>query len=137
MRVVVYLLSTFAFVLQLAGAVLVVLDVKQAQDNVTTFKQRLDEANSKKEEHLQQMAAQSGRAVRGWRGGSIHLPTIPEQARGPLADQIGPSSMIERRALTEFVAAQYAISKVRRWSGVGLLFAGLAIGYVASMLSAS
>lgn len=42
---------------------------------------------------------------------------------------------MERRALTEFVQAQYVVSKKRRWLGVSLLFIGVVAGYVASILS--
>ncbi|MFD4182785.1 hypothetical protein, partial [Rhodococcus sp. NPDC058514] len=82
-------------------------------------------------------AGLSGRSVPVFGGGSIRLPTIVPAAREALADQIGPSSKIERQALTEFVQAQFAISKARTWSGIGLLVVGVITGYLANMLSVS
>ncbi|AUM16452.1 MULTISPECIES: hypothetical protein [Rhodococcus] len=137
MRIAVYVLHTLALILQLAGAVLVVLDVRQSQRNTAAFKNRLDEAEEMKQNHIQLLAAQSRRSIPGPIGGRINLPTIPVQAHGLLADQLGPSGAAERKALTQFVQDQFAISKRRRWSGVGLLFAGAIIGYTANMLSVS
>ncbi|OZD51675.1 hypothetical protein CH252_14970 [Rhodococcus sp. 06-1477-1B] len=135
MDVVVLILYTVAFSFQLSGAFLVVLDVRQAQTNLDQFKVRLDEAAAAKENHLRQIAAHSGRSYPGFGGGRIRGPVIPEASRDQIADQLGPSGLMERRALTEFVQAQYVVSKKRRWLGVSLLFIGVVAGYVASILS--
>lgn len=103
MNLAVYGLNTLALVSQLAGAILVALDVKQAQSNLTAFKSRLDEADHKRREHLQHLAQQSGRSIPGFGGSSIRLPTIIPQAREQLVDQLGPSGLVERQALTAFV----------------------------------
>lgn len=135
MNLAVYGLNTAALLFQLAGAVLVALDVMQAQRNLTGFKVRLDEAAEKRQEHLDHLARQSGRSIPGFGGGSIKLPAIAHQAREQLADQLGPSGMVERQALTDFVQAQFAISKHRLWLGISLLFAGVIVGYTANMLA--
>ncbi|BAH53685.1 hypothetical protein [Rhodococcus opacus] len=135
MNLVVYSLYSLALLFQLSGALLVVMDVIQAQRNMDAFKEQLDDAQEAKEEHLREMERQSGRTYPGFGGGVIRGPTIPVQAREQIADQLGPSSRLERQALMDFVSAQYSISKRRRWIGVGLLFLGVVAGYAGSMLS--
>ncbi|WP_125458614.1 hypothetical protein [Rhodococcus sp. 1168] len=135
MDLAVYLLYTVALALQLVGAGLVVLDVRQAQRNLDSFKKKLDEAQTAKDEHIKALAKQSGRSYPGFGGGRIKGPTISPLAFEPIANQLGPSAPIERQALTEFVQSQYAVSKQRRWVGVILLFIGVLAGYAGSMLS--
>ncbi|QQM52596.1 hypothetical protein [Rhodococcus pyridinivorans] len=135
MNLVVYALYTLALLFQLAGAALVVMDVTQSQRNMDAFKGKLDEAKEAREEHLRHLELQNGRTYPGFGGGVIRGPSFPTATRELFADQLGPRTRIEREALTDFVSAQYSISKRRRWTGVGFLVIGTVAGYAGSMLS--
>ncbi|MGC4964080.1 hypothetical protein [Gordonia sp. DT101] len=128
------ILNTAALVLQLVGAALVALDVKQSQDNTTHFKEALDHADETRRNHIADLDRPPGSIASPF-GGSIRLPQIAQSARGQLADQLGPSAMEERKALTAFVRAQYEVSKPRRWIGVVLLVVGIAAGYAGNMIA--
>lgn len=128
-----YTLNIVALLLQLLGAALVALDVKQAQDNTTRFKRALDDAARTRHDHISNMGRSPTRR-RSPLGGSIQMPKLPSEARAQIADQLGPSAMEERKALTEFVSNQYEISKTRRWAGVLLLVLGFTVGFTANIV---
>lgn len=110
-------------------------DVLEAQRNLAQFKSDLDSANETRSEHIESLGVHRSTPGYALELGRINLPTIAPAARGLLADQVGPSAMMERQALTSFVQAQFAISKRRRWAGVVMLIAGVIAGYTSSMLS--
>ncbi|WP_461418318.1 hypothetical protein [Gordonia sp. GN26] len=129
-----YLLHSVALVLQIAGAVLVALDIKQSQDNTTRFKKALDRAEEIRNKHVSVIGSQP-RSVPSPFGGTIRIPQVATAAREQIADQVGPSATAERKALTSFVREQYEVSKVRRWLGVGLLVLGIAVGFAANVVA--
>jgi hypothetical protein len=121
MTIAALVLYAVAFVLQLAGAVLVIQDVLTSRRNIRAFNVGLDDADEMARSH-------EARAD--------HAPTPGWAAATRLAArQIGPATVREREALTTWVRAQNDMSDRRRWTAVGLLLGGVVVGFVGSVVA--
>lgn len=67
--------------------------------------------------------------------GTIQLPVINPAAHEGLVQQVGPGAAAERKALRDFLEKQFPGNGRLTWVGVGLLLAGITVGYVANMLA--
>lgn len=131
-----YALNTVGVILQLVGALLVVLDIRDGKRNTAAFKQRLDTAEQKRQEHLAALDDQFGATS----GSSIsRRPTlrvnVPEEARQALVNQVGPASAEERNALIAYVNDQNDRRGWQVWLGVILVVAGSLVAYAAAMIT--
>lgn len=51
-----------------------------------------------------------------------------------MLEQVGPGAATERKALRDFLEDEFDGSASRAVFGVGLLFLGIVVGYIANML---
>ncbi|EHI13415.1 hypothetical protein KEK_09537 [Mycolicibacterium thermoresistibile ATCC 19527] len=127
MRARAILLFAFALGMQLAGAVLVILDVWQTIRNTRRLKMDLAAAEGAVQEHHRSM-------IEG-----PPLARALHQAMGQDADralrQMGPAGQMERQALVRHLNAQSEISDFRRWGGVAILVLGVVVGFVANVVA--
>lgn len=135
MVVSLYALHTLSFLAQIFGGGIVVLEAKNTVKNIKTLKEGLDHAEKLKENHRQELKKmEHGRSIPGVGGGHIQLPGIPAEAHEALVEQAGPGGAAERRAVREFVTAQFPNKPGFTWLGVSLLFFGIVLGWIANMI---
>lgn len=135
MIITLYILHTFSFLAQILGGGIVVLEAKNTVKNIKTLKEGLDHAEELKEDHRQELKKmEHGRSISGVGGGRIQLPGIPAEVHEVAVEQTGPGGAAERRAVKEFVTAQFPNKTGFTWLGVVLLFFGIALGWIANMI---
>jgi hypothetical protein len=130
---VVLILYVVGFVLQLAGAVGVIQDVRTSIGNMRQFKSDLSAADETAQEH-RQMIADIGNKPRGY-GLEAAMSKLTDAIGEAAVEQTGRAPAEQRRALLKYVTAQNDMSKPRRWVPVGLLLGGLVVGFVGNVLS--
>ena len=135
MSILLYCLHTAAFLAQIAGAVLVINEARQTLTNIQVLKSGLDVAETEKDKHQQALKSQRPQSIPGFNGGTIQLPVINPDAHEGLVQQVGPGAAAERKALRDFLEMQFPGNGRLTWVGVGLLLAGITVGYVANMLA--
>ncbi len=123
-KIAALVLYALAFTLQMTGAVGVIQDVRTSVRNMRHFKDDLTDAEAAADEHREQ--------IEQLRGGPLGRLA---EAREHFVTQTGPAAAKERKALVKYVTAQNDISDCRRWTAVGLLLAGLFLGFVGNILS--
>ncbi|PZT98797.1 MAG: hypothetical protein DI630_18665 [Gordonia sp. (in: high G+C Gram-positive bacteria)] len=134
MELLQYVLHTLAFLAQIAGGVLVVREAHQTLRNIRSLKAGLDGAEGQKDIHRNALQSQTPQSVPGLGGGRINLPRINPAAIEGLVQQVGPGAAAERKALRDFLEGQFSGDGRATWLGVGLLFLGIVIGYVANLV---
>lgn len=127
---ILYFLHSTAAGLQLLGGGLVVADVKSTMDNARRFKDSLNAADEKADEHradLMSPETQSGRVI-------IPKMHITPEIADAIVNQLGPSAAMERQAMREFLRAQFPDNRRSPWLGVVLLVLGIITSLVANLL---
>lgn len=130
----VFWLHSAALLLQLFGALLVVLEIRSTLSNFGDFRDALSKAEEKKDEHREALNKESGGYVPGFGGGYIRKPVFSPEVIEGAVQQAGPGAAMERQALRDFVARQFTESPLRRWLGVGLVVIGSLVGYAANIV---
>lgn len=131
-QIAAYALNTIAVLLQLVGALLVALDIRDAQRNTAKFKHDLDNAEVIRQEHIESLDKPFAVIPGDWMAGRKRREIkYPEEYRETIANQLGPAAAEQREALIAYVNAQNERSGTRLWLGVGLVVAGALIAYAA------
>ncbi|OBA79330.1 hypothetical protein A5633_17065 [Mycolicibacterium elephantis] len=128
MRTRAILLFTVALVMQLAGAWLVILDVRQSIRHTRRLRADLATAENTAQEHHRALA-EGPEVVRRFRA------ALGQQQTDQIVRQLGPTSLHQREALVRHLNAQNEISDFRRWGGVAILLAGVIVGFVANVVA--
>lgn len=132
---VLYLLHSLAALLQVGGGLLVVRDARFTLHNIRGLKAGLETAQAKKDDHRKELESMShGRSVPSPLGGTISLPGVNPAVHDALIEQLGPGAAAERQALRDFLTAQFSERHGGTVWGVILLFAGIALGWIANMI---
>ncbi len=131
---ILYFLHSTAAGLQLLGGGLVVADVKSTMDNARRFKDSLNAADEKADEHRADLMkrglspeTQFGRVI-------IPKMHITPEIADAIVNQLGPSAAMERQAMREFLRAQFPDNRRSPWLGVVLLVLGIITSLVANLL---
>lgn len=120
-------LHTAALLLQLAGAYLVIKDVRKAGATLTTLRKDLAEAAETDRQHRDYLEKQFGKSILG-----NPIPKIPGLLEA-IPNQVGPGAAQERKAIRKFIEDQFTEPQIRRWIGPTLLIAGAIVGYLANI----
>lgn len=134
MSITLYVLHSLAFVAQIIGGALVVTETVTTLRNVRALRTGLIAAEATKQEHRESFK-QIPTSIPGVGGGRISLPRVSAEMQDRIVEQVGPGAAAERTALRKFLEGQFPGDRRWVWLGVGLLFAGIVLGYVANMLS--
>lgn len=134
MSITLYVLHSLAFVAQIIGGALVVTETVTTLRNVRALRTGLIAAEAAKQEHRESFS-RVPTSVPGFGGGRISLPRVSAEMQEQLVEQVGPGAAAERAALRQFLEGQFPGDRRWVWLGVGLLLAGIVLGYVANMLS--
>lgn len=134
MSITLYVLHSLAFVAQIIGGALVVIETATTLRNVRSLRTDLIAAEAAKQDHRESFS-RVPTSVPGFGGGRISLPRVSVEMQEQLVEQVGPGAAAERAALRKFLEGQFPGDRRWVWLGVGLLLAGIVFGYVANMLS--
>lgn len=131
---ILYFLHSTAAGLQLLGGGLVVADVKSTMDNARRFKGDLEAAEAKADEHRAYLKKRG--LSPEIRSGGITIPRIPAspEITEAIVNQAGPSAAMERKAMRQFLRAQFPDNRRSPWLGVVLLVLGIITSLVANLL---
>jgi hypothetical protein len=133
MKFVVLGLYAIGFLLQLAGAYGLIQDVLTSISNMRQLKVDLAEADDTAREHRRKIDEIRNKP-RGF-GLDVVMAKMTDSLGEAAVEQTGPAPAVQRKALLRYVTAQNDISDRRRWVPVGLLLAGLLVGFVGNVLS--
>jgi hypothetical protein len=133
MKVAALVLYAVAFLMQMAGAYVVVQDVRTSIRNMRQLKDDLTEAEASADEHRRQIAKLRSKP-RGY-GLQQAMERLTDTLGEAAVDQTGPAQAVQRRALVKYVTAQNDISNGKRWTAVWLLLLGLLVGFAGNVVS--
>lgn len=124
MSITLYVLHSLAFVAQIIGGALVVIETATTLRNVRSLRTDLIAAEAAKQDHRESFS-RVPTSVPGFGGGRISLPRVSVEMQEQLVEQVGPGAAAERAALRKFLEGQFPGDRRWVWLGVGLLLAGI------------